>query len=88
MWVTELDSACVEVYDALDGAAYPDMAEFYADLARVYREEIKDLADAGCRYLQIDEVNLAIGSTFVWTLYESERRVTHPTIQPSSVVAP
>jgi 5-methyltetrahydropteroyltriglutamate--homocysteine methyltransferase len=44
---------------AVDAAAYPDMAEFYADLARVYREEIADLAAAGCRYLQIDEVNLA-----------------------------
>jgi 5-methyltetrahydropteroyltriglutamate--homocysteine methyltransferase len=35
------------------------MDTFYADLARVYREEIGDLAAAGCRYLQIDEVNLA-----------------------------
>jgi 5-methyltetrahydropteroyltriglutamate--homocysteine methyltransferase len=45
--------------DAIDYKAYPDMAEFYADLARVYREEIADLAAAGCRYLQIDEVNFA-----------------------------
>jgi 5-methyltetrahydropteroyltriglutamate--homocysteine methyltransferase len=35
------------------------MGGFYADLARVYAEEIADLAAAGCRYLQIDEVNLA-----------------------------
>src|SRR6266567_1280870 len=45
--------------DAIDGDAYPDMAEFYADLARVYAEEIDDLGQAGCRYLQIDEVNFA-----------------------------
>jgi len=45
--------------DAVDAKAYPDMGQFYADLARVYREEIHDLAAAGCRYLQIDEVNLA-----------------------------
>jgi len=45
--------------DAVDAKAYPDMDDFYADLARVYREEIHDLAQAGCRYLQIDEVNLA-----------------------------
>src|SRR5262245_41351942 len=45
--------------EAIDAKAYPDMAEFYSDLARVYAEEIRDLADAGCRYLQIDEVNLA-----------------------------
>jgi 5-methyltetrahydropteroyltriglutamate--homocysteine methyltransferase len=45
--------------EAIDEKAYPDMAEFYDDLARVYREEIADLGAAGCRYLQIDEVNLA-----------------------------
>jgi len=45
--------------EAIDAAAYPDMGVFYDDLARVYREEIADLAAAGCRYLQIDEVNLA-----------------------------
>ena len=45
--------------DAIDRHAYPDIEEFYADLARVYREEIADLAAAGCRYLQIDEVNFA-----------------------------
>src|SRR5436309_4225106 len=44
---------------AIDTTAYPDMDEFYADLARVYREEIRDLVDAGCRYLQVDEVNMA-----------------------------
>jgi 5-methyltetrahydropteroyltriglutamate--homocysteine methyltransferase len=44
---------------AIDTAAYPDMDGFYADLARVYSEEIRDLVDAGCRYLQVDEVNMA-----------------------------
>ena len=45
--------------EAISQDAYPDMDEFYDDLARVYREEIADLAAAGCRYLQIDEVNFA-----------------------------
>jgi 5-methyltetrahydropteroyltriglutamate--homocysteine methyltransferase len=45
--------------DAIDKTAYPTIEEFYTDLARVYREEIADLAAAGCRYLQIDETNLA-----------------------------
>jgi 5-methyltetrahydropteroyltriglutamate--homocysteine methyltransferase len=45
--------------DAVDRTAYPDLADFYDDLARVYREEIADLVAAGCRYLQIDEVNFA-----------------------------
>ncbi len=44
---------------AVDKAAYPDMAQFFADLARVYNEEVQDLAAAGCRYLQIDETNFA-----------------------------
>jgi 5-methyltetrahydropteroyltriglutamate--homocysteine methyltransferase len=44
---------------AISQEAYPEMDEFYADLAKVYREEIADLAAAGCRYLQLDEVNFA-----------------------------
>jgi 5-methyltetrahydropteroyltriglutamate--homocysteine methyltransferase len=43
----------------VDKTAYPDMAEFFADLALVYREEIAQLAGAGCRYLEIDDVNFA-----------------------------
>jgi 5-methyltetrahydropteroyltriglutamate--homocysteine methyltransferase len=45
--------------EAIDPGAYPDMSEFYADLSGVYSEEIGDLIDAGCRYLQIDETNFA-----------------------------
>ncbi len=45
--------------EAIDTRAYPQMDAFYHDLAAVYRAEIADLAAAGCRYLQIDEVNLA-----------------------------
>jgi 5-methyltetrahydropteroyltriglutamate--homocysteine methyltransferase len=44
---------------AIDETAYPDLADFYADLGRIYREEIADLGKAGCRYLQLDEVNIA-----------------------------
>jgi 5-methyltetrahydropteroyltriglutamate--homocysteine methyltransferase len=45
--------------DAIDKHAYPDMEDFYADLAQVYREEIRALADLGCTYLQLDDPNLA-----------------------------
>ncbi len=41
----------------VDMKAYPDMAEYFSDLARVYREEIAALYAAGCRYVQIDETN-------------------------------
>ena len=33
--------------------------DFYADLAAAYRAEIADLAARGCRYLQLDDTNLA-----------------------------
>jgi 5-methyltetrahydropteroyltriglutamate--homocysteine methyltransferase len=43
---------------AIDPAIYPDVEEFFADLAQVYREEIAALYAAGCRYLQLDDTNL------------------------------
>ena len=45
--------------EAIDRQAYPEMGAFFADLARVYREEVAGLATAGCRYLQLDDTNLA-----------------------------
>lgn len=40
---------------AVDKEIYPDMEEYYADLAAIYRDEISELGDAGCTYLQFDE---------------------------------
>ena len=45
--------------EAIPASIYPDMAEFYHDLGITYRKAIKAFADAGCKYIQIDEVNLA-----------------------------
>jgi len=45
--------------DAVDKQAYPDMEAFFSDLAQVYREEIRALADLGCTYLQLDDPNMA-----------------------------
>jgi 5-methyltetrahydropteroyltriglutamate--homocysteine methyltransferase len=45
--------------NAVDAAAYPDMDEFYADVAKAYQEETAALAEAGCTYLQLDDTNLA-----------------------------
>jgi 5-methyltetrahydropteroyltriglutamate--homocysteine methyltransferase len=42
------------------GRVYPDLDEFWADLTRAYREEITDLYQAGCRYLQIDDTTIAM----------------------------
>jgi len=44
----------------VDRNAYPDEDEFFSDLAVIYREEIRDLAAAGARYIQIDDVPLAM----------------------------
>jgi 5-methyltetrahydropteroyltriglutamate--homocysteine methyltransferase len=44
---------------AVSPDVYPDMGEFYRDLALAYRGAVQAFADAGCRYLQLDEVNLA-----------------------------
>jgi 5-methyltetrahydropteroyltriglutamate--homocysteine methyltransferase len=38
---------------------YPSMNDFYRDLGETYRKAVRAFADAGCRYLQLDEVNLA-----------------------------
>jgi 5-methyltetrahydropteroyltriglutamate--homocysteine methyltransferase len=43
---------------AIDRKIYPDIEEFFADLTEVYREEIRALHAAGCRYLQVDDTNL------------------------------
>lgn len=43
----------------IDITAYPDLDEFFADLAQVYRDEIASLYQAGCRYIQLDDTNLA-----------------------------
>jgi 5-methyltetrahydropteroyltriglutamate--homocysteine methyltransferase len=46
--------------DFADRKAYADLDPFFADLVAVYREEIADLARSGCRYIQIDEVAIAL----------------------------
>jgi 5-methyltetrahydropteroyltriglutamate--homocysteine methyltransferase len=39
---------------------YDNPRDFFHDLARIYRAEIADLAAAGCSYVQLDEVALAM----------------------------
>ena len=45
--------------EAISRDAYPDLEAFYADVAAAYRAEIAALGAAGCRYLQLDDTNLA-----------------------------
>jgi 5-methyltetrahydropteroyltriglutamate--homocysteine methyltransferase len=44
---------------AVSAEVYPRMEEFYRDLGLAYRRAVEAFAEAGCRYLQLDEVNLA-----------------------------
>jgi len=44
---------------SIDISVYPDLDIFFADLARVYQEELASLYEAGCRFVQFDDTNLA-----------------------------
>lgn len=39
---------------------YPSLDEFFDDLGQAYRQAVRAFADAGCRYLQLDEVFIAM----------------------------
>jgi 5-methyltetrahydropteroyltriglutamate--homocysteine methyltransferase len=45
--------------EAVPEAVYPQMEDFYRDLGESYAKVVRAFAEAGCRYLQFDEVNLA-----------------------------
>jgi 5-methyltetrahydropteroyltriglutamate--homocysteine methyltransferase len=44
----------------IDKATYPTLDAFFADLGQAYRKAVRGFADAGCRYLQLDEVFIAM----------------------------
>jgi 5-methyltetrahydropteroyltriglutamate--homocysteine methyltransferase len=45
--------------NAISKQAYPDLDEFWSDVAAAYRKAIRHLADAGCTYLQLDDTAFA-----------------------------
>jgi 5-methyltetrahydropteroyltriglutamate--homocysteine methyltransferase len=45
--------------DAIDQAAYPTLEPLFADLGAAYAKAVAAFGEAGCRYLQLDEVNIA-----------------------------
>ena len=55
----EYDRAEAKLEEAIDKETYPEMEDFFADLSRLYREELADLGAAGCTYVQFDDTNLA-----------------------------
>jgi 5-methyltetrahydropteroyltriglutamate--homocysteine methyltransferase len=44
---------------SIDTSIYPDLDGFFADLGTAYHDAVGAFAAAGCRYLQLDEVNIA-----------------------------
>ena len=46
--------------DFADRTIYPHEDGFLNDLASIFQEEIAELAEAGCRYVQLDEVAVAL----------------------------
>ena len=44
---------------AIDINSYPDLDPFFEDLAKVYQQELDSLYQAGCRFVQLDDTNLA-----------------------------
>jgi 5-methyltetrahydropteroyltriglutamate--homocysteine methyltransferase len=46
--------------DFADRSVYPDAESLFNDLAAVFQQEIGELTTAGCRYLQIDEIAIAL----------------------------
>ena len=45
--------------EMIDETVYPTMDGFYADLGSTYAGAVRAFADAGCRYLQLDDVSFA-----------------------------
>lgn len=41
--------------EAIDSRVYPDLSDYFADLAQTWRDAIRAFYDAGCRYLQLDD---------------------------------
>jgi 5-methyltetrahydropteroyltriglutamate--homocysteine methyltransferase len=44
----------------IDQKIYPRMDAFFDDLGQAYKKAVRGFADAGCRYLQLDEVFIAM----------------------------
>ncbi|KAK4211347.1 methionine synthase [Rhypophila decipiens] len=45
--------------ESISQEAYPNMDLFFEDIVKVYQQELADLYEAGCRFVQLDDTNLA-----------------------------
>ena len=44
---------------AIDPSVYPDEDQFWDDLSAAYAQQVRMIAERGCRYLQLDDTSLA-----------------------------
>jgi 5-methyltetrahydropteroyltriglutamate--homocysteine methyltransferase len=44
---------------SIDPTVYPDVEQFWADLTTAYRQQLRSIAELGCRYYQFDDTSLA-----------------------------
>jgi 5-methyltetrahydropteroyltriglutamate--homocysteine methyltransferase len=44
---------------AIDRSVYPDLEQFWADLSAAYADQVRQIAELGCTYLQLDDTSLA-----------------------------
>jgi 5-methyltetrahydropteroyltriglutamate--homocysteine methyltransferase len=44
---------------AIDAGLYPELDAFWDDLSAAYAQEVRQLGELGCRYLQLDDTSLA-----------------------------
>jgi 5-methyltetrahydropteroyltriglutamate--homocysteine methyltransferase len=54
---------------SIDKRIYPELDEFFHDLADAYRKAVRAFYDAGCRYLQLDDTT--------WSMMCDSREVAH-----------
>ena len=45
--------------EAISEEAYPELGAFFEDVVKAYQKEIAELYAAGCRFVQLDDTNLA-----------------------------
>ncbi len=65
-----------------DETVYPDIEEWWDDLVGIYQAELRALGDVGCRYLQLDEVPLALLCD-----HNIQAQVTEMGLDPGQLVA-
>ncbi len=71
--------------ESVEPSVYPDIEEFWRDLARAYGDAVGHIVGAGCTYLQIDDVNSANLADANWQGFWRSRRQNPETLVDSFI---